>query len=248
MAIKIGHASYGEDGIRNQVAGDASGREVCITTWFNKNWDCVLRPKSATLAEKSAKAMEAACANNNVGYDQSGRNTLYTQAKANGFDLSKIKVKCECDCSSLVHVCAIAGGANLIYGSNGHTTRTMVNAFVASGDYEELKDKNYLTSDKYLKRGDILVKAGSHTIMILENGSSATSGSGSNTSIVAGKKVSLKNTPVYSSEYGATIGKRTGTYYLWDNVVKNGRIRVTNRPDRVGKAGQVSFFIDVSNI
>ena len=47
----------------------------------------------------------------------------------------------------------------------------MVAAFVKSGDYEKLTDAKYLTSDKYLKRGDILVKEGSHTLMVLENGS-----------------------------------------------------------------------------
>lgn len=117
--------------------------------------------------------MEAACANPNIGYDQGGRNTLYAKAKAVGFDISKIDSGCECDCSSLVHVCAIAGGANLTYGSNGYTTSTMVRAFVASGDYIKLTGSEYLTSDKLLKRGDILVKEGSHTAMVLGNGSEA---------------------------------------------------------------------------
>ena len=57
------------------------------------------------------------------------------------------------------------------YGSNGCTTRTMVSVFVKSGAYEKLTDSKYLTSDKYLKRGDILVEEGSHTVMVLENGS-----------------------------------------------------------------------------
>jgi peptidoglycan hydrolase-like protein with peptidoglycan-binding domain len=115
--------------------------------------------------------MEAACANPNIGYDQGGRNTLYEKAKAVNFLLDAVEKACECDCSSLVHVCAIAGGANLTYGSNGCTTRTMVSVFVASGDYEKLTDGKYLDSDKYLKRGDILVKEGSHTVMVLDNGS-----------------------------------------------------------------------------
>ena len=129
-----------------------------------------LRPKSAAVAELSARACEAACANPNVGYDQGGRNTLYANAKAADFDLSAGGAW-ECDSASLMHECAIAGGANLTYGSNGYTTRTMVKAFVASGDYEKLTDSKYLDSDKHLKRGDILVKEGSHTVMVLDNGS-----------------------------------------------------------------------------
>lgn len=171
MTVRIGHASIDENGkTTGGSCGDQTGKEVVIRNWYNKPWNVVLRPKSATLAELSARACEAACANPNVGYDQGGRNTLYAKAKAANFDLSAVGV-CECDCSSLMHVCAIAGGANLTYGSNGYTTRTMVKAFVASGDYEKLTDSKYLDSDKYLKRGDILVKEGGHTVMVLDNGS-----------------------------------------------------------------------------
>lgn len=172
MAVRIGHASIDENGKANSgAAGDQTGKEVVIRSWYNKPWNVVLRPKRAELAEKSARACEAACANPNIGYDQYGRNTLHSKAKAVGFDLAAITEPCECDCSSLMHVCAMAGGAKLIYGSNGYTTRTMVNAFVASGDYEKLTDSKYLTTDKYLKRGDIPVKEGSHTVMVLDNGS-----------------------------------------------------------------------------
>ena len=171
MALLLGHASIDENGnAAGGTAGDQTGKEVVTRNWYNKPWNVLLRPKSALVAELSARACEAACANPNIGYDQGGRNTLYSKAKALDFNLSAVGA-CECDCSSLMHVCAIAGGANLTYGSNGHTTRTMVKEFVASGDYEKLTDSKYLTSDKYLKRGDILVKEGSHTVMVLDNGS-----------------------------------------------------------------------------
>ncbi len=171
MTVKIGHASADENGkASGGTGGDQTGKEVCTRNWYNKPWNVLLRPKSAALAEKSAKACEAACANANIGYDQGGRNTLNAKAKAVGYDLGKIAERCECDCSSLMHVCAIAGGANLSYGSNGHTTRTMVAQFVKSGDYEKLTASKYLTSDQYLQRGDILVKEGSHTVMVLGNG------------------------------------------------------------------------------
>ena len=174
MAIKIGHASIDERGrINGGTAGDSTGGEVCVRSWYNANWNVVLRPKNATLAEKSAKACEAACANNNIGYDQHERNTLYAKAKAAGMDLSKITTPCECDCSSLMHICAIAGGAKLTYGSNGLVTWNMVAAMVNSGDYEKLTDSKYLTSDKYLRRGDILVRESGHTAMALSDGANA---------------------------------------------------------------------------
>ena len=170
MAVKIGHASADERGkASGGTGGDQTGKEVTTRNWYKGGWTVLLRPVSAAIAELSAKACEDACNNPNVGYDQHGRNTLHTQAKAAGYDLSKITEKCECDCSSLMHVCAIAGGARLSYGSNGLTTRNMVSAFVGSGDYEKLTESKYLTSDKHLKRGDILVKNG-HTVMVLEDG------------------------------------------------------------------------------
>jgi len=171
MAIKIGHASYDENSkASGGNSGDQTQKEVCTRTWYNGNWNIVLRPKSATLAEKSAKACEAACANNKIGYDQYQRNTLYHYAKLKGFDLAKITDACECDCSSLMHVCAIAGGAKLSYGVNGLVTWNMADAFVASGNYEKLTASKYLTSDAYLRRGDILVRTSGHTAMALENG------------------------------------------------------------------------------
>lgn len=171
MAIKIGHAAIDERGkASGGNAGDQTGGEICTRSWYSSPWDVVLRPKSAELAEAQAKAMEAACANKHIGYDQYQRNTLYKYAKEEKFDLGKITADCECDCSSLIHVCAIAGGAKLSYGSNGFWTGNMVDGIMASGQYEKLTEAKYLTSDAYLRRGDILIRTSGHTAMALENG------------------------------------------------------------------------------
>lgn len=66
--------------------------------------------------------------------------------------------------------------------------------------------------------------------------------------IKAGTQYTLKNTPVYNSESGKTIGNRTGTYFTWDAVIKKGRIRMTNTKARVGVAGQVSFWVDADSL
>ena len=68
-------------------------------------------------------------------------------------------------------------------------------------------------------------------------------------SIVAGKKVTLKNTKCYSSESAKTsYGVKSGTFYLWDNVVKSGRIRITNASSRVGVAGQVTCWVAIADL
>lgn len=171
MSVRIAHASIDENGkAAGGQTGDQTGKELCCCDWYNKGWNVLLRPIHPDIADISAIAIEAACLNEMVGYDQQGRNTLYAKAKEVAFDMNLIDSPCECDCSSLVHVCAIAGGARLEYGANGFTTRTMVQEFVNSGDYVKITDSKYLTSDKYLQRGDILVKEGSHTVMVLTNG------------------------------------------------------------------------------
>lgn len=174
MSILIGHASIDERGKgRGGAAGDQTGKEVCIRTWYDKGWAYVLRCKDTEKAEKMASSCEQACQNENIGYDMNQRNTLNTEAKKVGYILSAIKKKCETDCSALMTVCAQAAGIKVPYnGTNAPTTSTMKTAFMSTGEFEVLTDQKYLTSDKYLKRGDILVKPASHTVMALQNGSS----------------------------------------------------------------------------
>lgn len=177
MAILIGHASQDENKkYKNGKAGDQTTKEVTTRSYYVKGdkWDYVIRFKTSDMAEKAASACEKACKNDKIGYDQSQRNTLLTEAEKVKFDLSKIKTACECDCSALMCVCAIAAGVDKKYlyiGGNLRTTSSMQSAFKKVSDIQILTASKYLTSDKYLKRGDILVKEGSHTVMALENGS-----------------------------------------------------------------------------
>lgn len=173
MAIKIGHSSKDENGrITGGRAGDQTGKEVCIHSWYNGGWDFVARFKDRAKAEKAAKACEDACNNPNVGYDQGGRNSLRAEAKKVGYFLNLIKTPCESDCSAFMGVCVEAAGIMLPDG-NGPTTRTLRRVLEATGEFEILAESKYLTSDKYLLRGDILCKENSHTVMALDNGSMA---------------------------------------------------------------------------
>lgn len=177
MAVKIGHASIDERGkAQGGAAGDQTGKEVCTREWYNKPWICVIRPKSSAAAEKIAKAMEQACANDKIGYDQGQRTTLYTQAKACGWDLSKITVACETDCSALVAVCVNAAGISV---SKDIYTGNEKSALVATGQFETYTSSDYVGSSAKLKRGDILLSNG-HTAIVLgtSSGSENTSYSG----------------------------------------------------------------------
>lgn len=172
MAVKIGHASISETGKIYGEKGDQTTKEVCLRSWYKNSWHTVLRPIDDDVAEKMAIACEAGCLNDKIGYSQYNRNTLRTQAKAVNWDLSKV-APCECDCSSFMSVCAECAGIDIPYnGNNAPTTSTMVNAFKSTGEFKVLQETKYLTSDEYLKRGDVLVKSG-HTVMVLEDGSKA---------------------------------------------------------------------------
>lgn len=185
MSVMIGHSSIDERGkTTGGQAGDQTTKEVCTRAWYNKSWNIVLRCKDPAIAEKMAKICEQGCANDKIGYDQNQRNSLYREAKKVNFDLSKITTACECDCSSFMSTCAIGAGvpAGTIYvDGNLRTTRTMREGFLASGKFEVLTDPKYLTTDEYLKRGDILVREGKHTVMVLTNGSKAVNSTSSTT-------------------------------------------------------------------
>ena len=170
MSIKIGHASIDENKrVHGGVAGDQNRKEVYTRLWYNKPWTSVIRAKDSAAAEKIAKAMEQACANDKIGYDQYQRTTLYTQAKACNWDLSKITTACECDCSSLVAVCVNAAGIPV---SKDIYTGNQKAALEATGKFDVYTASKYTGSPNYLKRGDILLGDG-HTVIVLENGANA---------------------------------------------------------------------------
>lgn len=194
--VLIGHASISEKGTVNGAKGDSTGKEVCIRAWYSKPWDFMAIHPNAKVRERHARAIEDACANNNIGYSQSSRNTLNTLAKAVGYNLLKVG-KCNCDCSSLQNVAAVASGAKgVTYGSNGWTTSTMKSALQSAG-YKIITDRTYLKSANYCVRGAIYVKSGSHTVCGLTNGAKA-----SRTLTKAG--ITFSNTATSTTSYSKT--------------------------------------------
>lgn len=170
MSVYIGHASIDERGkAKGGAAGDQTGKEVYKRTWYSKPWHTVFRPKSPEIAEKIAKAMEQACANNNIGYDQNQRTTLYTLAKAKNWDISKVAEKCETDCSALVAVCCNAAGVTV---SKDMYTGNEKAVLTGTGKFTVYTDAKYVGGADYLMRGDILLGTG-HTAIVLTDGSKA---------------------------------------------------------------------------
>ena len=175
-AVTIGHASINEKGTaRGGVAGDQTGKEVCIREWYNKGWNKMVRCKDEQVANKIARAMENACANNNIGYCQDKRNTSFTQAAKVNWVIKNIATPCDADCSSLVRVCVNAGYYKfdkfLPFPDVGDTfyTGNMAMMLEKTGLFEIHGEAKYLKTNSYLKRGDILIAEGSHTVIVLKD-------------------------------------------------------------------------------
>ena len=172
MAVKVGSARIDENGkTHGGRAGDQSGKEVSTQAWYRhkKGWR-VLRCKNADKAEKIARAMQAACDNANIGYDQYQRDTLYNLAKTVDFDPGRVKTPCETDCSALVRVCLAYAGITV----KNFRTPNEASILLRSGEFIELKESRYTDQSSYLRRGDILVtRTQGHTVVVLSNGSKA---------------------------------------------------------------------------
>lgn len=167
-------------------AGDQTGKEWALINWYNRPWTCVLRHPDAKVREKLASLSEKAAKNDKIGYDQGQRGTYWTQLKTVGYDPAKITVACEADCSAGVTANVKAVGYLLgiekLKNVSITSTHYMRKILKAAG-FEVLTESKYLTSDKYLLRGDILLNDGHHTAVNCTNGSkaSASSADGSKT-------------------------------------------------------------------
>ena len=169
MGVWIGSArsSFG-----NTNPGDQNGgREVSKQKYYvhSKGW-VVLRAKDAAAREKIALAMERACDNNDIGYSQPTRLTLFNDVKAAGFDPAKTTKKVNTDCSALVRVCVQFAGIAV----GDFITSNEVSVLMATGAFDLFTDDEHCKSSDYLLRGDILVtRAKGHSAVVLSNGAKA---------------------------------------------------------------------------
>lgn len=173
MISNCGHDERGK--YSGGKAGDQTGGEWNIIPWYNRPWNCVIRFGDAKVREKIASNAEKAANNNNIGYDQGERHTYWNQLQKVNYNPAAIKTPCETDCSAGVLSNVKAAGYQLNIAAlkninqNGYTGN--MKAILKAAGAEVLTASKYLTSDKYLLRGDILLYEGHHTATNLTNGS-----------------------------------------------------------------------------
>lgn len=172
MISNCGHDERGK--YTGGRAGDQTGQEWAVIPWYNRPWNVVLRHNDWEVREKIAELAKKAAENNHIGYDQGDRYTFWEDLKAVGYDPSKITRYCETDCSAGVAAIVKAVGYLLnvenlknvsIYCYTGN-----LKAALKKAGFEVLNDQKYLTSDKYLLPGDVLLYEGHHTAINLDIG------------------------------------------------------------------------------
>lgn len=186
MAKYIAHSSIDENGkAHGGEAGDQSGKEVCIRTWYSGKWDAVLRIENEEVRNQFGNNMIDIAKNDKIGYNQYQRNTLLTAALKTKFDFSKITVACECDCSSAVTI-ALLGAIytvfgneayekaheKLVSGSNCATTRTLKTKMksLTMTDVSVYTSKTFTESTDKAKFGDIYLRTGHHVVAYIDDG------------------------------------------------------------------------------
>ena len=184
MISNCGHDENGR--YSGGKAGDQTGTEWQIIPWYNRPWNVVLRFENQQVAQMIADIARAAAKNNLIGYDQNQRTTYWQHLKASNYDPAQITIACEADCSSGVAANVKAVGYRL-----GIQTLKNVSVDAYTGNLRavlkragaiELTASKYLTSDRYLRPGDVLLYEGHHTATNLDMGSNASWGTSDNPS------------------------------------------------------------------
>lgn len=192
--VMIGNARISEHGTIKGSKGDQTGREVMQQTWASGGcWAYVIRPKSAEVAKKIAAAMVAACNNDNIGYSQADRLSLYNIVSKNGWNIAKAG-KCNCDCSALVAVCCNAAGIKVpatMYTGNELVT------LQKTGKFTVYTAADYTMKSNKLRTGDILLRAG-HTAIVTQGAVALTTTAAKKTTTA--KKTAKKSNTTIAKE------------------------------------------------
>lgn len=175
MISNSGHDENGK--YSGGKAGDQTGTEWQIISWYDRPWNVVLRYPNRTVAQKFADKAAAAAKNNNIGYDQNQRTTFWTQLAAAGYDPAKITVPCEGDCSAGVAAIIKATGYELNIEDLKNVSKDSytgnLRSVLTKAGFQALTDSKYRTSDAYLMPGDVLLYEGHHTAINLDYGAKA---------------------------------------------------------------------------
>ena len=155
-------------------AGDQTGKEWRIRSWYDRPWKCILRYKGEAVADLIADLAILSAENDKIGYDQWERDTYWKYLVKADYHPENIKAVCESDCSAGVMAIVKATGYRLgikaLKDVNEKLTCRGMRKALEKAGFEVLDAKKYLTSEKYLQRGDILLNDTAHTAIEVGDG------------------------------------------------------------------------------
>lgn len=184
-------------------AGDQTGTEWYLRSWYSYPWNYVLRWKDQTLADLFADLAVEAAENNKVGYDQGQRTTFLTALQAAGWRPAKIKTACETDCSAgviaLIKAVGHLKGISALQSCSATYTGDMMTWFQSANGkkYFDVLTGKHLTDSSVARRGDINLNVAHHVNVTIDNGANAsssasTASSVANSALIGSCSVTLK--------------------------------------------------------
>ena len=181
--VRVSNCGHDENGrYAGGKAGDQTGDEYCLKTWYSRPWDYIIRWRDEELGNLFADLAIEAALNDQIGYDQgtagnSGdRYTFRKQMQAAGWRPSNIKTACEADCSESTIVLIRAVGhlkeIKELQECNATYTGNMMNYFrsAAGKKYFVVLQGAYLTDPSLARRGDINLNVAHHVNVTVDNG------------------------------------------------------------------------------
>lgn len=163
--VKIVHASISENGTINGQPGDQTRGEVCTRDLYARGWRWILRPTNILVASDLAIQAEQAADNDNIGYGQADRLSLWEYVYENGLCyLEDVDKPVNCDCSSLIAVLVNLAGVEV---PPTMWTGIERDQLVKTGQFNSIE----YTDKTPLLVGDILLASG-HTAIVVEVGKS----------------------------------------------------------------------------
>lgn len=175
MLSNCGQNEYGK--YAGGQKGDQNRKEWALIPWYNRPWKCVLRHPDAQVRQMISQMAIASAKNDNVGYDQPTRLTFWYNLADSNYDPAQITVKCSADCSSGVSAIVKAAGKRLgraeLFNVNSACTTSNLRKALQNAGFQVITENKYLTSDKYLLAGDILLNDGNHVAINVSAGTGA---------------------------------------------------------------------------
>ena len=167
----IGEARCNEKGtLSGGKAGDQTGKEVGMGSWYSGGWLYMFRAKDASIRTKLAQAMIDTCNNSCSGYniDVPARYAAWDNAEANGHQIAKISKKGDTTCSQAVSMCMRAVGIPKQYAPRFMDIATMTKVMTNSPYFTTFTSSKHTKGTSKLHAGDILLSS-HHTVIVVKS-------------------------------------------------------------------------------